>query len=236
MGTIASRSLTKPRNSHGWATWIVLALPLLGIASFVVKSVNTVRKPTISIFQAIDNNDLKALREHALTGTDLNQLDDLGHSALYEAIAQENDTAAIRLLDYGANPNAGKANLETPLMLAAGQGDLELVNRLLEAHASPNAGPADGMSPLYEGACSGNADVVAALLANGAEPNGALSSGSTPLGVAAWQGNVRMVKLLIDAGARTDAQGYLGRTPLDQARLRRNQKVVEVLESTHAKS
>ena len=214
MGAIASRSLQTTRKSHGWAAWLILALPLIGIGGFLYASTQRVAKPTISLFDAVEKDDQKALHAHALSGTNLNQLDDQGHTALYRAIDTENDAAATLLLKDGANPNAERAELETPLMLAASQGDYRMVDLLLHKGASTYAGPRDGLSALYEGSRSGNPQVVALLLKAGAEPNASWGvTGATPLSVAAWQGNLPIVDLLINAGADTSLGAYQGLTP-----------------------
>ena len=230
MGAIASRSLQTTRKSQGWASWILLAIPFIGIGGLVFESSHHVTKPQISLFQAVDNNDLTAIKNHSLSGTDMNQIDVTGHTALYLAIANEDDAAARELLQDGANPNKDQANLETPLMLAAGQGDTSMVGALLNAGAMPNAGTRDGMTAIYEGTCSGSAQVVQLLINKGADPNESLgTSGATPLTIAAWQGSLAMVHELINAGARVNAKTDQGKTPLDQARARHHDNVVNAL-------
>jgi len=236
MGAIASRSLHTPRTTHGWAAWMLLAIPFFGIGGLLYASSHKVVKPTMSIFQAVDSRDLDAIRAHARTGTDLNELDPSGHTALYEALANEDEKSATLLLQCGANPNASQKDLETPLMLASGQGNSEMVRELLKSGAHPNEGPGNGLDALCEGASSGNAVVVSYLLKAGADPNASLgSTGATPLNIAAWRGDLRSVNLLLSAGARPNARGFEGRTPLDQATSRHHEDVVERLKKALVK-
>src|SRR5262245_4857854 len=105
MGAIAHRSLQMPRKTHGWAAWALLAVPIFGVGSLYYKSSHAVTKPSMSVFAAVENNDLKQISANARWGSNLNELDKNGHTALYQAIANENYSAASALLAQGANPN-----------------------------------------------------------------------------------------------------------------------------------
>lgn len=237
MSAIAGRSIQARRNRHGWAAWVLLAIPFGGIGSLIYASSQKVVRPSISLFQAVDGGDIAAIRAHALTGTDLNQLDPAGHTALYEAISSENDKAASTLIRYGAKANVERNGLETPLTLAAGLGNISIVQQLLRAGAQVNDLQERELTPLFAGATSGNADVVALLIRNGADPNAQMgSTGTTPLAVSAWRGDLRSADLMLGAGARVDARGYGGRTPLDQAAVRGHVEVVQRLLKAGAKA
>ena len=63
--------------------------------------------------------------------------------------ASADDTAqAARLLKAGANPNLRNKLDTTPLMEAAFNSNLEIIEALLDAGADPNAPGADGQTPL----------------------------------------------------------------------------------------
>lgn len=106
-----------------------------------------------------------------------------------------NDTATIKqLVEAGVNVNAAGFLGLTPLMNAAGQGNLEAVRLLLGKGANVNAvsGPPDQKVQ-----------------------NGIIDLGQfTPLILAGAQGPVGLVKALLDAGANIDAQEARGMTAL----------------------
>lgn len=107
----------------------------------------------------------------------------------------------------------------TPLVRAAGAGDLELVRLLLDAGADPDAecGCAGGETPLWAATLVGAADVVAELLARGVDPNATAFHGATALHVAAQRGRPDIARLLRDAGADAGVADGGGRTPADWA-------------------
>jgi len=105
-----------------------------------------------------------------------------------------------------------------PLVLAAGRGDVELVDILLAAGASPSAHAKWGETPLSAAALSGSAACVRRLLSAGADarlPNG---DGQSVLCQAVIGGDLECVRLLIAAGAPVQPAGAENRdVPLIQA-------------------
>lgn len=92
------------------------------------------------------------------------------------------------LLDAGANPN-GRTDTDqsTPLILAAAQGDVEMVDLLLDWGASPNL-------------------AAEPQLVESVAEKFALSTRVSPLSSAAWGGHLETVRLLLARGARPDNQ------------------------------
>jgi len=115
-------------------------------------------------------------------------------------------------------PYAARA---TPLVRAAGTGDVELVRLLLDAGSDPReeCGCAEGETPLWVATVVGAAEVVAELLARGANPNAAAFKGATPLHVAVQRGRDDIAHLLREAGADVGLADAGGRTPGDWAGL-----------------
>src|SRR5262245_49195419 len=91
----------------------------------------------------------------------------------------------------------------TPLVRAAGAGDVELVRTLLAAGADPDGacGCAGAETPVWAATVAGAADVVAELLGRGADPNAAAFQGATALHVAVRRGRGDIAELLRAAGA-----------------------------------
>jgi len=94
----------------------------------------------------------------------------------------------------------------TPLLVAASNGDLALVNRLLKGGANPNVRNQLNTTPLLEASFHGNTQIIKALLEAGADPNLAGPDGETPLMLLARGDNVAAAKLLLDKGANPRAR------------------------------
>jgi ankyrin repeat protein/ketosteroid isomerase-like protein len=108
----------------------------------------------------------------------------------------------------------------TPLLVAAREGQAEIVDELLKAGADVNAvEPVFGAVPLHKATYNGYADITRRLAGHAGvnlDFQGA-SNGYTPLHDALWHGFADCAEILVDAGARTDIVAYDGRRPLDLA-------------------
>jgi ankyrin repeat protein len=125
------------------------------------------------------------------------------------------DAIVTLLLERGADietevegeyPIVGFGLTATPLIQAAGRGDLPLVERLLTAGATPRA--SGGTSPLHaalQGAAS--IAVLQRLLEAGADPNVRDSELMPVIGVAARSGNLEALKLLQAFGVDIHQRG-----------------------------
>ena len=128
----------------------------------------------------------------------------------------------------------------TLLHVAAGAGNLAIVELLLRAGADPNAATSGGHPPLYSVAneCSwpGGAAIVRALIAAGARVD---ASGGvkrcTALHMAARRGNCEIAQALLDCGADPEAQDSQGVTPLRRAMNCRQPQVAALLRNVTRK-
>lgn len=91
--------------------------------------------------------------------------------------------------------------VDTPLMKAAGKGDLARVKELVEGGADVNEVRRDNQTALIAAAQSGHEKVALYLVKKGADVNMTNAYGWTALSQAAGAGHVACVKVLIDAGA-----------------------------------
>jgi ankyrin repeat protein len=107
---------------------------------------------------------------------------------------------------------------ETPLVLAARNGDVRTVRDLVARGADPNeyAG-VNSWTPLEHAVHKGQIGSVAALLDAGANPNRADPQGTTPLMMAAGYGYTDIVQLLLRRGADARLRDHDGATALDLA-------------------
>ena len=132
--------------------------------------------------------------------------------ALFKAAKETGDAAEVRRLlaaGVGVDTRDGH-NMpadQTPLMLAARNGFLEIVRVLLDAGASVSAvdkrqGEIEGEhQPLHCAVMGQNRAVVEATLDAGADVNALTSGGDTPLNFAIRRGNLELMQLLVERGA-----------------------------------
>jgi ankyrin repeat protein len=122
----------------------------------------------------------------------------------------------------------------TPLMLAAGRGDLEAVQTLLAQGAEVNAADARGFTALFHACYNGDEDrgypeVVRALLEAGADKEATIGYGVRPLMYAAGNGEAGVVEALLAAGADPVARNEGGRTALMMVKDRDYVDVINIL-------
>jgi uncharacterized protein len=96
-------------------------------------------------------------------GIAVNQLNELGHSALYWVIGEGDWQAAAALLNQGADPNLCGDGNPSSLMVAAHRGNLDLVNLLLKSGADPTYCDRDGDSAHTVAEVAGHPAIVERL-------------------------------------------------------------------------
>jgi ankyrin repeat protein len=128
------------------------------------------------------------------------------------------------LLGHGADANAKRDDLWTPLHLAFKVGELQAARILLEHHADVNARNDDGQTPLHllsrweaqQDEDDGSEDAKL-LLKCGANVNEKDKGNATPLHLASYYRRLEIVRVLLDGGANIDVEDDKGRTPLQIA-------------------
>lgn len=130
--------------------------------------------------------------------------------------AQNGDHADMMLvLPFGADPNTIDVQTgQTPLMMAAARGNVDLVRTLLQYGADPNAiDRRAGTSALHKACQGGHLEVVKLLMGSGAfADHQATTTGHTPLIEAIWFKSEEIVDYLLKQGARTELRTYYGFT------------------------
>lgn len=146
---------------------------------------------TIQLIKAADRADFRRVALLLREGAQVNGLDKEGSSALRCAVSSlgffkrqvikgrlvrirgaplEDVYKTVRLLlKAGADPNLGD-EYGTPLLSAAGDGNLPVVRMLIEAGALPDPAHDTGITPLASAVYRGRAKVVECLLRHGADP------------------------------------------------------------------
>lgn len=119
----------------------------------------------------------------------------------------------------------------TPLMVAAGLGQAQMVELLLVAGADVlMLEPSMGATALHKAAQSGNADVIALLLQHGAFINQQSPSiGNTALMDAVLHKQLKAVSALLARGAKTTVRNHWNQTALDLAKADGLEDIVQVI-------
>ena len=126
-------------------------------------------------------------------------------TALLAEWTKVGDALAVqRMLEKGACVEAVSTDGTSALMIASGDGSLEVVKVLLNHNAKVNATNNLGDTPLHFAVRQNQQEVVALLLENGAAVDARNKEGVTPLMVAAWSGFDNMVQILLTAGADSE--------------------------------
>ncbi len=142
------------------------------------------------------------------------------------------------LLSQGAKPDEVGPYGDTPLMLAAGQGNLEAVRLLLDKGAV-TTGQVLGVTPLMVAASAGGyggirpagkqaPEVIRLLFSHGADINAEDNTGLSSVARACMYGNRATVRALLEAGAKVKPS-HNGENPLRTAALYGDPEIVKEL-------
>jgi ankyrin repeat protein len=135
------------------------------------------------------------------SGTNPNEADESGWTALHAAATRDHVDVVRRLLAAGADVDARSADGFTPLLNAASAGS-DVVEALLDAGADVTAQePRQGCRPLHRFAGYANPAGVELVLAAGADVDAEDFGGATALADAAEAGCDECVEALLAAGA-----------------------------------
>ncbi|KAJ0005825.1 hypothetical protein NQD34_015719 [Periophthalmus magnuspinnatus] len=188
------------------------------------------RTPLIATAYMGHQETVEILLDH---GAEVNFADGDGRTALSVAALCVPTVAGVKgygevvslLLERGANPGHRDKDGMTPLLLAAYEGNEDVVELLLEAGADVDeTARQDGelqsaaaVTPLLAAAAMGHMSTVSKLLFWGADVDAIDSEGRTALCLAAAQGSVEVVRALLDRGLDENHKDDLGWTPLHAA-------------------
>lgn len=172
-------------------------------------------------FVAIKQDNPTVITQLLQRGFDPNTRDLSGLPGLYLAIREPSLKAAEALIAWPkTNVELRTAQDESPLMLAALKGQLDMVRKLIARDADVNK---PGWTPLHYAATNAHLPVMQLLLDHHAYIDAESPNGTTPLMMAAQYGSPGAVKLLLEAGADPQLKNQLGLTAIDFAQ-RANRK------------
>ena len=179
-------------------------------------------------FTAIKADNASVIVQLLNRGFDVNTLDSKGQHGLLLAVKEQSLKAAQALVNAPKiDFNQLNASGESPLMLAALNGQLDLSEKMVQKGADVNK---TGWTPLHYAASNGHVPVIKLLLENHAYIDAESPNGSTPLMMAGMYGSVEAVKLLLEEGADPLLKNEQGLTALEFAKTGQRPDATEILE------
>ena len=180
-------------------------------------------------FRAVRTDNASGVGSLLERGFDPNAHEESGQSALGLAIREGSDRVVdVLLRQPQLDVNGPNSVGETPLMMAALKGRLELARRLIEQGAAVSR---DGWSPLHYAATGPEPNIVALLLQRGAPIEARSPNGTTALMMAARYGSEDSVTLLLEQHANVAARNDRGMNAADFARSAGRESLTKRLES-----
>lgn len=184
--------------------------------------------------------DLRQVDLLLKAGTDVNEADAQGNTALIAAAMRMQEPIVRRLLEAGAGVDyVNRAGLSA-LDVAVSTGNTEITRMLLERRPQLDRINGAGYTPLYIAVEMDYPSLVRALLAAGADPNIALSDphplhGLTPLMCAVLHKKHGIAGMLLQAGADVHHSTPSGRNALLFAVKRDDPEMVDLLSRADAR-
>ncbi|KAK9682624.1 hypothetical protein RND81_10G086200 [Saponaria officinalis] len=183
----------------------------------------------LSLCFAAARGDEPLLQHLLRRGSEPNEPDMNGRTALHIAAANGSENCAVVLLAYGADPNINDSEGNIPLWDAI-MGRHESVIKLL---LDQGATLASGDMPQY--ACyaveQDNLEMLKDFVRYGGNVSAAKSNGTTALHTAVSGGNAVIVKFLLKHGANPDATDTHGWTPRSLADFNGNEEIKALFDS-----
>jgi len=150
-------------------------------------------------FAAVKQDDPGTIKTLLKRGFDANTPDLKGQTGLFLALREPSLKVAQVLIDWPKTKVEIRNDKdESPLMIAAINGQLDICQKLITRGADVNK---TGWTPLHYAATRGHLDVIKLLLENYAYIDAESPNKTTPLMMAASYGTAETVQLLLDEGA-----------------------------------
>ncbi|XP_059908466.1 kinase D-interacting substrate of 220 kDa B isoform X3 [Gadus macrocephalus] len=153
----------------------------------------------------------------------------LAIQSLFSHVEEENLAAIKAHLDKFKEVDGRSDNGQTPLMVAAEQGSLEIVQELIRRGANVNLDDVDCWTALISAAREGHLEVVKELLENNANLEHRDMGGWSALMWAAYKGRTPVAQMLLDKGANPNITGQYSVYPIIWAAGRGHGEIVHLL-------
>ncbi|GMF27273.1 unnamed protein product [Phytophthora lilii] len=169
-------------------------------------------KTVLQVAEAEGNHDVvKMFKAYAMQSKDT-----VAMASLRDAVLEGDIKTVSNVFANGADIKQRDEDGNTPLLLAANEGHLEIaiVRVLLDAGVAVDLADQDQWTPLYYAPRGGYVDAVRFLLKHGAGVNAQDEAGHAPLGAAVIRGELAVVRVLLNSGAAVDLGDRDQWTPL----------------------
>ena len=166
-----------------------------------------------ALMWAASRGDVKVMDTLIARGAQIGDPSIYGTATTFAALGRS-PKAAIYLLSKGAAPAGSRLDGASILMLAAANGDVDLMSKLLSRKVNPNDRDKDGTTALIYAARNGRDAAVTKLLKSGAKIDLADVQGRSALSYAAANGHVTTVAKLIAGRANVNRRDRQNATPL----------------------
>lgn len=209
----------------------IMSIGISVISDPVMAQITTAQQNKMDDFiRDVKFNDVKGVKKALESGMSPNTSDKFGNTVLSIAIV-EKATDAAKLLINSPSIDLERPNLagETPLMMAAFHGSLELVKHLINQRSVEINHP--GWSALHYAATNGHFAIAEFLLDKGAYVDPESPNGTTALMMAARGGHITIVRLLLDRGANLSNHNQLNLTAIDFAEANNQEEIGKGLRS-----
>ncbi|HJD59361.1 MAG TPA: ankyrin repeat domain-containing protein [Rickettsia endosymbiont of Omalisus fontisbellaquei] len=177
---------------------------VLGIAIYLC---DKIREQDIGVFKEY----LSVIKQ---SGIDLDS-DALGDTILMRASGENKDEIVELLIkEYEVNASKSDGEGRTALFIAAGKGNLKVVETFIRNNIHINQPNNLSRTPLWIASQNGHTEVVRDLLEHGADPKDDDYYSMTPLWIAAQNGHTEIVRDLLEYGADPNKADNRDITPL----------------------
>lgn len=146
--------------------------------------------------------------------SEVDEVGEMGRTALMGAAVTGNLELARRLLDLGADVNAEDPYDWTPILLAADEGHAQMLHLLAERGADLEAVTETDQSALHLCAWQNHLEAARTLLELGVDPRATDQDGNTALHLACTEPVLEMIRLLVDRVGVELRNDQNGATPL----------------------
>ncbi|XP_053093545.1 kinase D-interacting substrate of 220 kDa B isoform X5 [Pangasianodon hypophthalmus] len=153
----------------------------------------------------------------------------MASQSIFSHVEEENLPAVRAYLDKHRDVDSRSDSGQTPLMLAAEQGSVEIVQELIRRGANVNLDDVDCWTALISASKEGHVEVVKELLANNANLEHRDMGGWTALMWGAYKGRVEVARLLLEKGANPNITGQYSVYPVIWAAGRGHAEIVRLL-------
>lgn len=185
-------------------------------------------------FAAVLRDNPGNLQSLLKRGMDANTPSPEGQTGLTLALASESMKAVEVLMSWPkTDVNTLNSKGESPLMLAAIKGNMDIAERLIKKGADVNK---TGWTPLHYAASSGQLAIISLLLDQHAYIDAGSPNGTTPLMMAARYGTGEAVDLLLAEGADARLKNQQGLTALQFAEAGERPDAIRTLTALAAKA